>query len=101
MDGSVESEDDEDITKSTVAADLLMEQLKRTAKLDSTYRKLHQLVLTEFPRHKTDLDDDLKPFWPFRDDLSTYGPLVLYKHRIVIPKECQKLILDRKCKLPA
>lgn len=87
--------DDTDITRTVAASDLLQEQLKHAARSDSTYRKLHDLVTSEFPNHKSQLDDDLKPFWTCRDDLSSYGPLVLYKHRTVIPKELQKAVLDR------
>ena len=94
-DYSADSGDDIDITRTVASDDLLMEQLKRAARSDSTYRKLHELVSSTFPEHKSQLDDDIKPYWTCRDDLSTYGPLVLYKHRTVIPDELRKTMLDR------
>ena len=92
---SIDLSDDDDVTKSIATSDLLHDRLKRAARSDSTYRKLHELVQSEFPDHKSQLDDDLKPFWSCRDFLSANGPLVLYKHRTVIPQELQQSVLDR------
>ena len=89
------TDDDTDITRSTDSSDLLLSQLKTACQSDSTYRKLHELTETEFPAQKSQLDDDLKPYWTCRDDLSTEGPLVLYKHRTIIPQEMRKAVLER------
>ena len=92
---AADSGDEEDVTKSVATDDLLFQRLRTAARSDSTYRKLHELTSTEFPDHKSQLTDDLKPFWSCRDFLSTHGTLVLYKHRIVVPQELQKFVLEK------
>ena len=86
---------EEDITKSIETSDLLLQRIKTACLHDSTYRKLHDMVLNNFPDHKSQLDDDLKPYWSCRDFLSTDGPVVLYKHRTLIPQELRKHIVDQ------
>ena len=95
--GSVTDDDDNTIDppKSVAASDLLLKQFRDAAKSDSTYRNLHERVLVGFPAHKTQLQDDLKPFWKFRNDLSVFANLVMYKDRTIVPQSLKKLVLDR------
>ena len=55
---------------------------------------LRKAVSQGFPKHKHQLDEELRPLWTGRNKLSRLGEVVLYGTRVVIPAEMRKEVLD-------
>ena len=62
---------------------------------DSDYMELHSLVTSGFPLQRAAAPDFARVYWPFdkKGLLSTYGNIVLYQERLVIPKSLRSYIL--------
>ncbi|XP_042883428.1 uncharacterized protein LOC122260291 [Penaeus japonicus] len=75
--------------------DLHLEDLRKAASEDTTYRELLHHVRSGFPNDRYDLQNSLRPYWKIRDDLYCDGNLVLYGARMVIPTALRRRILTR------
>ena len=51
---------------------------------DPTIKLVTSYCLLGWPRYST-LQENVKPFWPFRSELSLYNGLLLYVCRLVVP----------------
>ena len=60
---------------------------------DETLKKLKSLVEFGFPESKKCLENDLKPFWNFRNNLITKDSMLYYGDRIVAPVLLRSKIL--------
>ena len=80
---------------STNPDDLVLEDLRSNAALDESYKKLVERVTQGFPASKASLPQDLLPFWKIKDDLTFDDGLVLYRHRIVVPKPLRRSVLTK------
>ena len=63
------------------------------SKDDDTVRTVVQMVSTAFPSSPDNLDPAVRDFWRIRRDLSTSGPVLLYKGRLVIPAALRSRVL--------
>ncbi|XP_042891228.1 uncharacterized protein K02A2.6-like [Penaeus japonicus] len=75
--------------------DLHLEDLRKAASEDTTYRELFHHVRSGFPNNRYDLHNSLHPYWKIRDDFYCDGNLVLYGARMVIPIALRRRILTR------
>lgn len=73
--------------------DLILDKIRDAASCDETYNRLTAAVLERFPAEKTDLPDELRPYWPYRDQLSVDGDLLVKGARLVIPTSLRSDIL--------
>ncbi|KAL9698547.1 hypothetical protein quinque_001988 [Culex quinquefasciatus] len=55
---------------------------------DATLRKLINTINTGWPIELEEADVELKPYWNFRDELSTYEGLIFKGDRLLIRKRC-------------
>ena len=69
--------------------------LQRATLQDSSLQKLSAAVITGWPSDRNLLDDDLKPYWTFRDELSVYNGIVYKGNQCVIPTSMQSTMLER------
>ena len=67
---------------------ITLEKVELECMKDSEYVDLHNLVTTGFPENRTEVPNHCKLYWPLsrKGELSTFGSIVLYKERLVIPK---------------
>ena len=93
----------------TITDERLTKLAEETRK-DEVLQKLSTVFHEGWPRTFKSLDNDLRPFWSIRDDISTLDGLVLCGSRIIIPSASRKQVLDEiheghqgevKCKLRA
>jgi hypothetical protein len=73
---------------------LKKQQLLKHAEDDPVYQKLIRTIIQGWPSCRTNLDDQLKPFWDCREELSVYDGIVFRGERIVIPTGMQSEILQ-------
>ena len=62
---------------------------------DPNYTELHSLVTSGFPERRIDVPDHAKTYWSpsQKNMLSTFGSIVLYQDRLVIPKSLRGRII--------
>ena len=68
-------------------------ELLNAYETDETLKKLKALVEFGFPESKKCLENDLKPFWNFRNNLITKDNMLYYGDRIVAPVLLRSKIL--------
>lgn len=74
--------------------DLKMAQLARETRKDDECRILRQIILDGFPDKKSDLPEEIKPFWGAREHLHLDGDFILHGERLVIPRCMRKMVLQ-------
>ena len=75
--------------------DAILDKIRDAARTDETYQKLTEVVLHGFPDHKTDLPDEVRPYWSVRERLSIDDGLLVCGARLVIPHSLRREVLDR------
>ena len=60
---------------------------------DPTMLELSNTIEDGFPSSRSDLNPEIRKFYQYRDNLSTYDGVILYKDRLVIPPALRKTVL--------
>ncbi|CAG4994999.1 unnamed protein product [Parnassius apollo] len=90
--------------------DVQFVQLQKYTETDNELIKLKKYVLKGWPSVKGEVDDIIKPYWNYKEDLSFAHGLVWKNERIIVPKILRKEFLNKlhidhmgleKCKLRA
>ena len=67
-----------------------LENMKQSAENDPTYQQVKTAVINGFPKNRQNADPAILPYWNIRDELSIDQALIMYGHRIIIPKDERK-----------
>ena len=73
----------------------MLQKIKEQSGLDAERNALKEMIHAGWPTHFQQVPTLLKPYWPYRDELSTEDRIVMKAHRIVIPATLQKEILTK------
>lgn len=57
-------------------------------------KKLRDVIIVGWPESKTALDQDLRQYWNFRDELSVYEKMIFKSDQILIPPSLKKEVLE-------
>ena len=72
-----------------------MTNLLQIANADQDYVALRNVVNRGFPPKRNMLQENLKDFWVFRDELTNFkGFVLLNEKRIIIPFECKGNVIE-------
>ena len=66
-----------------------LDDLRREARNDSELQNLLKVIVDGWPDRQRDLHPQLRPFWPYRDELVADDGIVLKGNRIVMPASLQ------------
>ena len=69
-------------------------QVKEASGRDSTVSLLAKMITAGLPEEKNQWPAQVEQYYWARDNLTTVGPVVLYKDRIIVPTSLQPEILD-------
>lgn len=69
--------------------------IKNETANDKELQELTRTVLCGWPSSKKELNDYLKPYWPYRDEISEFNGVLFKANRIIIPKSLRGDILDK------
>ena len=61
------------------------ERVKETAVTDELCVRLNAMIQRGFPESRAEMDDNLKPFWPMREDLYTLEEVPMKDDQMYIP----------------
>ena len=71
-----------------------LQLLKDNTKTDGELQNLSQMIIEGWPQERSQLPNNLKPYWDFRDELSVYDGIIFKGERVVIPKDMQSEVLN-------
>ena len=74
----------ESVTSYLPASEKRLQIYRQEQAEDPTIKTVISYSQAGWPKYST-LKEDLRPFWPFRGELSLYNGLLLYGSRIVVP----------------
>ncbi len=72
-----------------------LQSLQEETKADAVLRALTELITTDWPDSMQDLQEDLHPFWCFRDELTILNGLVMKENQVIIPANMRLDTLKR------
>ena len=87
-----------------------VQQIKILIHDDRELTALKHMVITGWPKTRTECPADLHKYWNFRDEISVHDGVILKNDRVIIPRALQAEVLDRihaghqgieKCRLRA
>ena len=73
----------------------MLQKIKEQSSLDAELNALKEMIHAGWPTDFQQVPTLLKPYWPYRDELSTEYGIVMKAHRIIIPATLQKEILTK------
>ena len=76
------------MTVLSISADRMTE-LQRETLADATMQKLAKFIKEGWPGHERSVPPDVKPFFPFRDELVIENDVILKGQKAVVPKSLQ------------
>lgn len=70
-------------------------KLKKLTNEDETMKILKSYIVTNWPSHKKNVPDNVKPFWKVKDELTLGENLVFKGNALVIPHDLRREMLQR------
>ena len=68
-----------------------LEEIRRSTADDRVLSKLGENIQNDWPSRRDQVDDELKQYWSYRDELSITNGIIFKSDRVFIPKKlCQR-----------
>ena len=71
-----------------------LEQIRCATAEDATLQRLYQVVMNGWPELRRSVQEDVRPYWNMRDEMSTSDGLLFAGERIVIPESMRQEMLQ-------
>ena len=71
------------------------DELKNAIRSDPSLQKLSAIIISGWPCDRNQLDNDLKPYWPYRDELSVSQGVIYKGLQCLIPNAMQSSMLSK------
>ena len=71
-----------------------LEQIRCATAEDATLQRLYQVVMNGWPELRRSVQEDVRPYWNMRDEMSTSDGLFFEGERIVIPESMRQEMLQ-------
>lgn len=75
--------------------DVTLERVSQHMKTDETMKELVKISSQGWPVDKQDVPEELRQFWPYRDEISAQAGIVYRGTRVIIPKAMRKDMLEK------
>ena len=82
-------------THDSIAETSRLQKLQQAAMSDQEYQALKHYVLNGFPKQRHELPEGCRQYWKIRVDLSIEDDLIVYGHRLLIPRAMRRSILQQ------
>ena len=76
-------------------SDPKLEAIQLACASDPTMVNLQSTITSGWPENRSEVPQELRPYWNFRDELSTARGIILKGERVVIPHSLRKEMLDK------
>ena len=84
----------EDEGSSAPFEDITLNAIRAASERDPDIQALKEVIMNGFPDHKSEVNPQVRPYWSVRDKLSVDDNLVICGHRLVVPKDLRKSVLQ-------
>ncbi|XP_046408442.1 uncharacterized protein K02A2.6-like [Ischnura elegans] len=84
-----------EVIKALPMSDTRLEEVREKQERDDVLKEIKQYVRNGWPAHKEDLELPLRRYYEERGYLNEGEGLLMHGHRVVIPKELRREMLDR------
>ena len=71
-----------------------MALMEETAK-DPEFSALHKLISEGWPPKRSNVPDNLKDYWNYRDELTVENGILLKSHKFIVPKNLQSVYINK------
>ena len=72
-----------------------LDELREATRQDAELSQLMKYIFQGFPESRRDVHQDVRQFWPFRDELCIEDGLIVKGEQVVIPQSLRKEYLDK------
>ena len=72
-----------------------LDEIRGATLTDKTLMDLSEIIVKGWPNEKRQLNDSLKPFYDFRDELSVQDGIVVKGERVIIPEKLRRQMKER------
>ena len=76
-------------------SDDMLQRIRTATDTDLELKALEDIVYTGWPANIKQVSEILKPYWTFRDEITTEDGIVMKGRRIIIPQQMQNTILTK------
>ncbi|XP_042147991.1 uncharacterized protein K02A2.6-like, partial [Ixodes scapularis] len=94
---SIDSNRAEDILAVQVpenAKEQRLQQIKRATNQDENLRTLREYASTKWPEDKNAVPEQIRAYWPYRDEIHSEDDLLFRSNRLIIPSTMKNEVLD-------
>lgn len=82
------------ITQAEMIKSVTWDDIRLSTSSDPLMSILVETIEEGFPAGRTGLPSDLQPYYQYRDSLSTYDGVILYRDRVVVPPSLREHVLS-------
>ena len=72
-----------------------MEEIQQASSQDDHLQQLKKFIIAGWPNTKDELHTDIRPYWPYRDELAVIDGIILKGRCIVIPNILRQQVLTQ------
>lgn len=74
--------------------DITLQKIKAETENDKTFRELRDIIIKGWPDNCNKLQNCLKDYWKYKEDLTTHDGIIIKSNRIVVPPSMRSEILE-------
>ena len=71
------------------------EEIQQTSSQDVHLQQLKTFIIAGWPHTKDELHTDIRPYWPYRDELAVIDGVILKGRHIIIPDSLKQQVLSQ------
>ena len=72
-----------------------LEEIRRSTTDDHVLSELGEKIQNDWPSRRDEVNNELKQYWSYRDELSIISGVIFKRDRVVIPKKLQSEMLKQ------
>ena len=87
-----------DLTQMDLSPNLVkpgtMNQIREETGKDPSLMTLNKVVLGGWPSQKSEVPEQIRAYWDFRDEISVYNGVLFKSHKVIVPKVLRPELLQ-------
>ena len=88
-----------DLTQMDLSPNLVklgtMNQIREETVKDPSLMTLNKVVLGGWPSQKSEVPDEIRAYWDFRDEISVYDGVLFKSHQVIVPASLRPELLQK------
>ena len=76
-----------------------MNQIRVETRKDPSLMTLNKVVLAGWPSQKSEVPDEIRAYWDFRDEISVYDGVLFKPHQVIVPVSLRPELLETRTQI--